>query len=177
MGMRTELQRLIPPSRFVARMAPPARLRSPAFLAFVFAAVAIVIGVSFFAYSLQPTRPSTRANLVFASVVLAEGNASFVVRNVSGGPYGATGFQLALIVNEFAAPWVALGSNNSVTRIPIGPNYYRVVWSDSNGDGAVDVGDSFLVSGDGGRLPALSYFEVDLRWQGLWTAKVTWSTP
>jgi len=59
----------------------------------------------------------------------------------------------------------------------MGLNHYRIVWSDSNGDAAVDVGDAFLVSGDGGPLPALSYYELDLRWQMQWTAKAIWSTP
>jgi hypothetical protein len=158
-------------------MARQARLRSPAFLVAVFAAVAIVIGVSFLAYSLQPPRPSTPDNLAFSSVVLVNGNASFAVHNVSGGPYQAVGFQVSLIVNDFAAAPVTLGPNNSVTRITIGPNHYGIVWSDSNGDAAVDVGDSFLVSGDGGPLPALSYYEFDIRWQMQWTAKAFWSTP
>ncbi len=158
-------------------MARQARLQSPAFLVAVFAAVAVVITVSFLAFSVRPRSPSTSTNLAFSSVALVNGNASFAVANVSGGPYNAVGFQVTLIVNDFAAPSVALGPNNSVTHITIGPNHYRIVWTDSNGDGAVNVGDSFIVSGDGGPLPALSYFEIDLRWQMQWTAKVTWSTP
>ncbi len=157
-------------------MARQIRVRSPAFLAAVFAAVAIVIGVSFLAYSLQPPRPSAPGNLIFSPVVLVNGNASFVVHNVSRGPYSATGFEVTLIVNDFAAPTVALGPNNSLMHITIGPNPYRVLWSDSDGDGTVDVGDSFLVSGDGGPLPALSNYEFDLRWEMQWTAKATWST-
>jgi hypothetical protein len=114
---------------------------------------------------------------VFSTVVLVNGNASFVVDNVSRGPYPSTGFRITLTVNDFAAPSVALGPNNSATDITIGPNHYRVVWSDSNGDNAVDVRDSFFVGGDGGPLPALSYYEFDLRWGMQWTAKALWSTP
>ena len=153
------------------------RLRSPAFLAFVFAAVAFVIGASFLAYSLQPPRPPPADNLVFSGATLVNGNASFAIENVSGGPYSDAGFQITLVVNDFAGGPVALGPNNSAARITIGPNHYRIVWSDSNGDAAVDVGDAFLVSGDGGPLPALSYYELDLRWQMQWTAKAIWSTP
>jgi hypothetical protein len=153
------------------------RPRSPAFLVAIFAAVAIVIGVSFLAYYLQPPRPPPAGNLVFSTVVLVNGNASFAVHNISGGPYVSSRFQVTLIVNGFAGPAVALGPNNSVTRIPIGPNDYRFVWSDLNGNSLVDVGDSFLVSGDGGSLPALSFFEFDLRYDSEWTSKATWSTP
>jgi len=157
-------------------MPSPVRPRSPAFVAIVFAAVAIVIGVSFLAYSLETPRPRPPDNLVFSGVAFVDGNASFAIRSVSGGPYSDTGFQIMLIVNDFAGGPVALEPNNSVARIAIGPNHYRVAWSDSDGDGAVDVGDSFRVSGDGGALPALSYYEFDLRWQMQWTAKATWST-
>ena len=158
-------------------MVRPVRLRSPAFLALVFAAVAFAIGASFLAYSLQPPRSPPPSNLVFSGVALVNGNASFEIENVTGGPYGNTGFQITLVVNDFAGGPVALGPNNSAARITIGPNHYRIVWSDSNGNAAVDVGDAFLVSGDGGPLPALSYYELDLRWQMQWTAKASWSTP
>ena len=158
-------------------MARPVRLRGQAFLVLVFAAVATVIGVTFLAYSLQPSRPPPPGNLVFSGVTLVNGNASFVIESVSGGPYSDAGFQITLVVNDFAGGPVALGPNNSAARITIGPNHYRIAWSDSNGDSAVDVGDTFFVSGDGGPLPALSYYELDLRWQIQWTARATWSTP
>jgi hypothetical protein len=158
-------------------MAPPAGRRSPAFLTAVFAVVAIAIGVSFVAYSLRPSPSPPTTNVVFSSVTLAEGNASFLVENVSGGPYDRAGFGATLIVNGFSNGPVELGPNNSVIRLTIGPDSYRIVWTDSNGDGRIDIGDSFSVSGDGVPLPSLSYYEFDLRWQLQWTAKATWSTP
>jgi len=158
-------------------MVRPVRLRSLAFLAFVFAAVAFVIGASFLAYSLQPPRPPPPSNLVVSDIALVDGNASFEILNVTGGPYSNAGFQITLVVNDFSGGPIAIGLNNSVTRIAIGPNEYRIVWSDSNGDSAVDISDTFFVTGDGGPLPALSYYELDLRWQMQWTAKATWSTP
>ena len=142
----------------------------------VFVAIGLVIITSFALFSLQPPRPSPTVNLVFAPPTFVDGNASLTVQNVSHGPYMFSGFQMTLIVNDFAGGPVALEPNNSVARMTIGPNHYRIAWSDSDGDGAVDVGDSFRVAGDGGPLPVLSYYEFDLRWQMQWTAKATWST-
>ena len=146
------------------------------FLVVVFAAIGVVIATSFVLYSAQPPRPPPTDNLVFSSAAFVGGNASVIVQNVSRGPYLFSGFQILLIVNEFAGGPVALEPNNSIARMTIGPNHYRIAWSDSNGDGAVDVGDSFRVSGDGGPLPVLSYYEFDLHWEMQWTAKATWST-
>lgn len=158
-------------------MEPQARRNDFFFLVAVFGVIAIVIGVTFIVYSRQPAPPTAPTNLVFAGVVLASGNASFAVRNTTGGPYNYAGFRMTLLVNDRAGGPAALGPNNSAVRVAIGPNAYRVAWSDANGDGAVDTGDSFLVSGDGGPLPALSYYELDLQWENQWTAKATWSTP
>jgi len=146
------------------------------FLIVVFAAIGLVIVTSFVLYSAQPPGPPPTENLVFAPATFVDGNASFTVQNVSHGPYLFSGFQISLVVNDFAGGSAALEPNNSVARMTIGPNQYRIAWSDSNGDGAVDVGDSFRVSGDGGPLPALSYYEFDLNWEMQWTAKATWST-
>ncbi|TLZ68945.1 MAG: hypothetical protein E6K09_02575 [Methanobacteriota archaeon] len=149
---------------------------SRAFLVAVFAAIAMVIGVSFLAFSLRPPPAAPSDHVVFSNVMLLDGNATFAVQNVSGGPYTSSGFGIVLIVNDFSAPSAPLGPNGSSTLITIGPNHYHVGWTDTNGDSAVDVGDRFFVSGDGGPLPALSYYEFDLRWEMEWTAKATWST-
>ena len=146
------------------------------FLVAVFVSIGLVVTTSFILYSLQPTRPPPTNNLVFAPPALLEGNASFTVQNVSDGRYIFSGFQVRLVVNNFAAGPFALGPNNSVTRIVIGPAAYRVVWIDADGNGAVSVGDSFLVSGDRAPLSPLSDYEFDLSWQSAWTAHVFWST-
>jgi len=140
-------------------------------------AIGLVITTSIVLYSVQPPMPPPTGPLVFTPATFVDGNASFTVQNVSNGPYMSSGFQITLIVNDFAGGPIALQPNNSVARITIGPNHYRVAWSDSDGDRSVDVGDSFHVSGDGGPLPALSYYEFDLRWKTQWTAKATWFTP
>ena len=157
-------------------MSLPSSVSHRCFLVIVFAAIGLVIATSFVLYSAQLARPPPTENLVFSTAALVHGNASFTVQNVSHGPYLFSGFQISLIVNDFAGGPVALEPNNSVARMTIGPNHYRITWSDSDGDGAVDVGDSFRVAGDGGPLPVLSYYEFDLRWQMQWTAKATWST-
>lgn len=108
--------------------------------------------------------------------MVVNGNASFEVQSVSRGPYGFSGFQIRLVANNFAGGPAPLGPNNSATRIVIGNTAYRVVWIDSNSDGAVSVGDSFLVSGDRAPLSPLSDYEFDLSWQSAWTAHVFWST-
>jgi len=157
-------------------MAREHHLGSRAFIVAVFGAIAMVIGVSFLAFSLQPSPAAPSDHVVFSNVVLLDGNATFAVQNVSGGPYIRSGFRIAVVVNDFSAPSAPLGPNNSSTLITIGPNHYKIGWTDTNGDSAVDVGDTFFVSGDGGPLPALSYYEFDLRWEMEWTAKANWST-
>ena len=145
------------------------------FLVAVFVGTGLVISTSFILYSLQPTRPPPTNKLVFAPATLLDGNASFTVQNVSEGPYTFSECQIRLIVNNFAGSAVALGPNNSVTRVVIGAAAYRVVWVDADGDGAVSVADSFLISGDRAPLSPLSDYEFDLSWQSAWTAHVFWS--
>ncbi len=146
------------------------------FLVAVFVAIGLVITTSTVLYSLQPPRSPPTGNLVFAPATLLDGNASFPVQNVSHGPYGFSGFQIRLVVNNFAGGPASLGPNNSVARLVIGTTAYRVVWIDADGDGAVSVGDSFLVSGDRAPLSPLSDYEFDLSWQSAWTAHIFWST-
>ncbi len=146
------------------------------FLVAVFLAIGIAISTSFVFYSLQPSRPPPTDNLIFTSASLVDGNASFEVQNVSHGPYSFSGFGFRLVVNNFAVGPVALGPNHSATRIAIGPTFYRVSWTDADGDGAVSVGDSFLVTGDNAPLPSLSAFEFALNWMASWVATATWYT-
>ena len=150
--------------------------RDLGFLIAVFVVITIAVAASFVIYSSLPPRQRPANNLVFQSPMLVDGNASFVVKDVSGGPYAYTGFQVNLVVNNFAGQRIPLGASNSTTWIMIGPNTYRISWLDSDGDGAVGVGDPFVVSGNGGPLPPLSDYEFDLQWQASWTAKAFWST-
>ena len=150
--------------------------RGLGFLVAVFVVITIAVAASFVVYSSLPPREPPANNLVFQSPMLVDGNASFVVKNVSGGPYAYTGFRVNLVVNNFAGQRIPLAASNSPARIMIGPNTYRISWLDSDGDGAVGVGDPFVVSGDGAPLPPLSHYEFDLQWQASWTAKAFWST-
>ena len=142
----------------------------------VFVGIGLVISTSFILYSLQPSPPPPTDNLVFSPATLVNGNTTFAVQNVSHGPYIFSGFHIRLVVNNFAGGPVALGRNNSATRILIGTTAYRVVWIDADGDGAVGVSDSFFVSGDRAPLSPLSDYEFDLSWQSAWTSHVFWST-
>jgi len=150
--------------------------RTLQFVIFIFAAVLLVVAATFYVASLVPPRPSPTDRFVFSDVALADGNASFVVQSESGGPYPYSGFRATLVVNDFASPSVALGARQSIVRVSIGPNSYRIMWRDADGDGAPSVGDSFLISGDGTPLPSISAYEFDLEWQGTWIAKVFWTT-
>ena len=154
----------------------PSKVSHRWFLVAVFVGIGLVISTSFILYSLQPSRPPPSSNLVFSAATLVSGNASFAVQNASHGPYMFSGFRVRLVVNNFASGPASLGPNNSVTRIVIGSTAYRVVWIDADGDGAVSVRDSFLVSGDGAPLSPLSDYEFDLSWQSAWTSRVFWST-
>ena len=150
--------------------------RTLQFVIFIFAAVLLVVAATFYVASLVPPRPSPTDRFVFSDVALADGNASFVVQSESGGPYPYSGFRATLVVNDFASPSVALGARQSIVRVSIGPNSYRIMWRDADGDGAPSVGDSFLVSGDATPLPSISAYEFDLQWQGGWIAKAFWTT-
>src|SRR5206468_495722 len=83
------------------------------FLVVVFAAIGLVIATSFVLYSAQPPRPPPTENLVFSPATFVDGNASFTVQDVSHGPYLFSGFQISLIVNDFAGGPVAVEPNKS----------------------------------------------------------------
>ena len=124
----------------------------------------------------MPPRPIPTDRLVFSDVALVDGNASFLVQNESGGPYPYAGFEATLVVNDFPSPSIALGPPQSIVRVSIGPNAYRITWRDAGGDGTPSASDSFLISGDGTSLPSISAYEFDLQWQGTWIAKAFWTT-
>ncbi len=150
--------------------------RTLRFVIFIFAAVLLVVAATFYVASLVPPRAIPTDKLVFSSVALVDGNASFLVQNQSGGPYPYGGFEATLVVNDFPGPTGALGPSQSIVRVSIGPNAYRITWRDADGDGAPSAGDSFLISGDGTPLPSISAYEFDLQWQGTWIAKAFWTT-
>jgi hypothetical protein len=146
------------------------------FLIAVFAAIGIVIATSFVLFSLQPPRPPPTSNLIFTSASVIDGNVSFAVQNVSHGPYVYSGFAFRLIVNNFAVGPTALRPNGSAISVTVGTTTDRITWIDADGDGAVSVGDRFLVTGDRAPLSSLSDYEFDLQWGSMWAARVFWST-
>ncbi len=150
--------------------------RTLQFVIVIFAAVLLVVAATFYVASLVPPRPIPTDRLVFSSVALVDGNASFLVQSESGGPYPHGGFEATLVVNDFPGPTVALGPSQSIVRVSIGPNAYRITWRDADSDGGPSVGDSFLISGDGTALPSISAYEFDLQWQNTWIAKAFWTT-
>ena len=99
-----------------------------------------------------------------------------MVQNVSHGPYAYSGFEFRLVVNNYPVGPLALGPNQSVTILMVGTTTDRIAWIDADGDGAVSVGDSFLVTGDRAQLSSLSDYEFDLQWGNAWAARVFWST-
>ncbi len=150
--------------------------RTLPFVIFIFAAVLLVVAATFYVASLVPPRAIPTDKLVFSDVALVDGNASALVQSESGGPYSYRGFEATLVVNDFPSPTVALGPPQSIVRVSIGPNAYRIIWRDADRDGAPSAGDSFLISGDGTPLPSISAYEFDLQWQGTWIAKAFWTT-
>ena len=150
--------------------------RSVWFLVAVLGAVLAVMLTSYVVYSSLPPRAPPADNVVFSRPSISEGNASFVVESVSGGPYPHTGFRVNLTVNGFSAEPAPLAASRILNRLSIGPNVYVIFWDDADGDGAVSRGDPWIVSGDNIPLPTLSLFEFGLQYQGQWTAKAFWST-
>ena len=157
-------------------MSPSERISQRWFLIAVFAAIGLVIATSFVLFSLQTPRPPPTGNLIFSTASVIDGNASFNVQNLSHGPYVYSGFTFRLIVNNFAVGPVALGPNDSATAVTVGTTTDRISWIDADGDGAVSVGDRFLVTGDRAQLASLSDYEFDLQWGNAWAARVFWST-
>ena len=157
-------------------MSLPSNVSHRWFLIAVFAAIGMVIATSFVLFSLQPPRAPPTGNLIFTPASIINGNASFVVQNVSRGPYVYSGFTFRLVVNNFAVGPVALGPNGSSTSVQVGAATDRISWIDADGDGAVSVGDSFLITGDRAPLSSLSDYEFDLQWGSVWAARVFWST-
>jgi hypothetical protein len=146
------------------------------YLATVFGAVIAVVLASYVAYVSLPPRTARADNVVFSRPSVFEGNASFVVERVSGGPYPHTGFRVSLTVNGFSSGSAPLPASGVTVHLAIGPNVYLVAWEDADADDAVSVGDSWTVAGHDAPLPTLSLYEFDLDFQGLWTAKAFWST-
>src|SRR5207245_9860817 len=106
------------------------RQGSRAFLLAVFAAIAMVIGVSFLAFSLRPPPAAPSDHVVFSNVMLLDGNATFAVQNVSAGPYTSSGFGLVLIVNDFSAPSAPLGPTGPSHLIPLGTHQVHDRYTD-----------------------------------------------
>ena len=150
--------------------------RGPWFLLAVFLAIAAVVLGSYTVYLLQAPRSPPPDNLTFSHPLVSEGNASFAVQRTAGGPYSYDSFFVTLKVNNFASNATPLAPSETVMPVVIGPNRYRIVWSDSDVNDAVGVGDLFFVTGDGTPLYSLSVYELDLQWASEWTAKATWST-
>src|SRR6266508_3148183 len=100
--------------------------RALRFAILIFAAVALVVAAAFYVDSLLPPRPPPTDKLVFSDVAFVDGNASFLVQSQSGGPYPYGEFDALLVVNDFPSPSVALGPAQSIARVSIGPNFYRI---------------------------------------------------
>ena len=149
--------------------------RALATLIAVFVVVLVLLAVVFVVFQSQET-PRPPARVQFGPVGVTAWatlfNASFNVSAVLYGPYAASGFLVNLSVQNLAAQ-VPLGASGQAVSIAIGPNAYRVTWTDRDADGYVSPGDTFTVTG----LPGLSACALTLAWpSGGWTASAYWTT-
>lgn len=123
------------------------------------------------------SQPPSPHEMEFSLVDLdSQGNASWLVGAVLGGPYSSGGFSMRLTVNGESITWAPLGETDSGILLVVGSHSYRVVWTDVDGDGSVSLGDRFRVTGDGIPLPSASTFEFTLKWSESWLSKASWST-
>lgn len=149
-------------------------------------ALVVAVLVAFFLVSIPiyapllwgpSSQPPPEPELAFSPVDLdSEGNASWSVGGVAGGPYSYGGFLVRLAVNGESMIWVPLGLSDSSNVLVVGSLSYRVVWTDDDANGSVSPGDRFLLTGDGTPLPSSSTFEFVLKWLENWISNARWST-
>lgn len=144
------------------------------FVVAIFALVLVVFAVAFYGF-VTTLQPLPSAPVQFAAAYMLGGNGTFNVTAVGNASWTWTGFTVNLTINNFGAAAVPLAASGHNATFYIGSptqkNYYHVIWTDTDRDGRVSVGDVFWVKGDGVGLPGLSYVKVSLIWnRGTWTA-------
>ena len=154
--------------------------RGFAFLILIFVLVIAVFGVTFYGF-ITTLQPLPTAPIGFARAYMVGGNGTFNVSSDSNTSWVWTGFSVNLTINNFGGAAVPLAPSGQNASLRIGSatqqDLYHVIWLDRDHDGRVSVGDAFWVTGNGVRLPALSYCKFSLTWDAVgWTAVEYWVT-
>lgn len=150
------------------------------FLIAIFVLVIAVFAVAFYGFE-TTLRPLPTAPIQFTPAYMVRGNGTFNVSSDANTSWPATGFSVNLSINNFGGVSVPLAVSGENATFLIGSashrDVYHVIWFDRDHDGQVSVGDVFWVTGNGVRLPGLSYCQLGLTWKaGGWTATEYWVT-
>ena len=150
--------------------------RTLAFLIAIFVVVGSVFAIVFVTWSLtHPARAP--APVTFTAATMVSWNATLAVTSVEGGPYPWQNFTVQFSFNNFNSPVVPLAPSGVNASVIIGTTAYHLRWNDTDGNGAISVGDTFAITGVGAGLSPLSYCIFSLIWDGgNWTSMVYWVT-
>ena len=120
-----------------------------------------------------PTKPF----VTFSTAQLVQGNATMSVAQVSQ-TVSPSNYRLNLQVGASTGAAQAMPSSGSYASITIGGTTYRIWWTDIGGEGTLNAGDTFRVTGDNVALPSNSSFTLYLLWSdGAQIQTVAWNTP
>lgn len=78
--------------------------------------------------------------------------------------YSYGNYKANLAVNGTTGTAVAVGGNGVTVTVVVGLVPYRITWRDIGGDGYVNGGDTFLVTGGGVPLPKATQFTFYVLW-------------
>lgn len=150
--------------------------RALAFLIAIFAVVGAVFATVFVTWSLTHPAP-VPSPVTFSAATMTNWNATFAVASVAGGPYSWQNFTVTFSFNNFNSPVVPLAPSGVNASVIIGTTSYHIRWNDTDGNGAISVGDTFAITGVGAGLAPLSYCIFSLIWDhGDWTSILYWVT-
>lgn len=140
----------------------------------IFVLVLVVFGAAYYAFVTTLT-PAASAPVRFDPAYMVHQNGTFNVSSDSNTSWAWTGFEVNVSINNVWGVAVALGPSGQNATLLVGSSTHRdtyhVRWMDRDGDGAVSVGDTFWITGDGAGLPQLSYVHFSLTWRASgWTA-------
>ncbi len=138
------------------------------FVVVIFLLVLVVFGATYYAF-VTTLKPAASAPIGFDSAYMVLQNGTFNVSSDSNTSWAWTGFEVNLSINNVWGVAAALAPSGQNATLMIGPSAhqdtYHVRWLDRDSDGAVSVGDSFWITGDGIGLPRLSYVQFSLTWR------------
>ncbi len=138
--------------------------------------VALAASLFYMANSLSTQSISDRPMATFAPVSLRDGNATIIVAGVTRAA-STSSYALNLVVDGTGGRPDAMPTNDHAAAFSIGGEAYTVTWKDVSGNGMLNAGDTFVISGVGMPLPQHHSFRFILLWSdGTAVQSAAWST-